>query len=346
MAVRRRGRDVPLDAGGAGRGVPRARPPTWWSSCTASARPTSHWDRRRAGDAAAATASRLAAEHRLDPGLPAREHRPADRRERRRAGLAARRPGGRLADRRTPDRAGRALDGRPGHARRLRGRAPTPAQPLDRPGHRRGHPRHAAPRRAARARASRSGARALGLLPESAPFGRILEYRSVGILDLRGGLAHDVQNLPHARYHLVAATLAALAPAPGQRGARRPAGALPVGDRTPAPRAGDVPGRRRAAHPGRTTSTCSTTRGLRRPAHLARLSRAQPYRQETPCPSPCPSAPRRHRRPPEDRGVAGRRPPAVGVGDVHPDAGVEPGAAPAAAARAGARPGSGRPCSG
>ena len=52
------------------------------------------------------------------------------------------------------------------------------------------------------------GARALGRLPESAPFGRILEYRSVGILDLRGGLAPDLQNLPHARYHLVAATLA------------------------------------------------------------------------------------------------------------------------------------------
>ena len=50
------------------------------------------------------------------------------------------------------------------------------------------------------------GARTLGLLPESAPFGRILEYRSVGILDLRGGLAHDVRTLPNARYHLVAAT--------------------------------------------------------------------------------------------------------------------------------------------
>ncbi|NUR06060.1 MAG: alpha/beta hydrolase, partial [Nocardioidaceae bacterium] len=53
------------------------------------------------------------------------------------------------------------------------------------------------------------GARALGWLPESAPFGRILEYRSTGILDLRAGLARDVQNLPQARYHLVAATLAA-----------------------------------------------------------------------------------------------------------------------------------------
>ena len=52
------------------------------------------------------------------------------------------------------------------------------------------------------------GVRALGLLPESAPIGRVLEYRSVGILDLRAGLAPDVQNLPNARYHLVAATLA------------------------------------------------------------------------------------------------------------------------------------------
>jgi len=51
------------------------------------------------------------------------------------------------------------------------------------------------------------GARALRVLPESAPLGRILEYRSVGILNLRSGLAADVQNLPHARYHLVAATL-------------------------------------------------------------------------------------------------------------------------------------------
>ncbi len=53
------------------------------------------------------------------------------------------------------------------------------------------------------------GVRALGVLPESAPFGRILEYRSIGILDLRHGLARDVQNLPNARYRLVAATLTA-----------------------------------------------------------------------------------------------------------------------------------------
>ncbi len=51
------------------------------------------------------------------------------------------------------------------------------------------------------------GVGALGRVPEAAPFGRILEYRSVGILDLRHGLARDVQNLPNARYRLVAATL-------------------------------------------------------------------------------------------------------------------------------------------
>lgn len=51
------------------------------------------------------------------------------------------------------------------------------------------------------------GVTALGRLPEAAPFGRLLEYRSTGILDLRHGLAEDVQNLPHARYRLVAATL-------------------------------------------------------------------------------------------------------------------------------------------
>jgi pimeloyl-ACP methyl ester carboxylesterase len=51
------------------------------------------------------------------------------------------------------------------------------------------------------------GVAALGRVPEAAPFGRILEYRSTGILDLRHGLARDVQNLPRARYRLVSATL-------------------------------------------------------------------------------------------------------------------------------------------
>lgn len=52
------------------------------------------------------------------------------------------------------------------------------------------------------------GARLARHVPEAAPWGRIFEYRSRGVLDLRNGLAADVQHLPHARYRLVAATLA------------------------------------------------------------------------------------------------------------------------------------------
>ncbi len=51
------------------------------------------------------------------------------------------------------------------------------------------------------------GSRAMARLPETAPFGRILDWRSVGVHDLVAGLAHDVPPLPHARYRLVAATL-------------------------------------------------------------------------------------------------------------------------------------------
>jgi hypothetical protein len=51
------------------------------------------------------------------------------------------------------------------------------------------------------------GSRGLGLLPETAAFGRILDQRSVGVHDLVAGLAEDVPPLPHARYRLVAATL-------------------------------------------------------------------------------------------------------------------------------------------
>lgn len=52
-----------------------------------------------------------------------------------------------------------------------------------------------------------SGARALARLPETAAFGRLLDQRSVGVLDLVDGLSDDVPALPHARYHLVSATL-------------------------------------------------------------------------------------------------------------------------------------------
>ncbi|CAN5593600.1 hypothetical protein BH11ACT8_BH11ACT8_36220 [soil metagenome] len=51
------------------------------------------------------------------------------------------------------------------------------------------------------------GSRGLGRLPETAAFGRILDWRSVGVHDLVAGLAEDVPPLPHARYRLVSATL-------------------------------------------------------------------------------------------------------------------------------------------
>ena len=51
------------------------------------------------------------------------------------------------------------------------------------------------------------GSRGLARFPETAAFGRILDWRSVGVHDLVAGLAEDVPPLPHARYRLVAATL-------------------------------------------------------------------------------------------------------------------------------------------
>ena len=51
------------------------------------------------------------------------------------------------------------------------------------------------------------GSRGLGAVPETAAFGRILDWRSVGVHDLVSGLADDVPPLPHARYHLVCATV-------------------------------------------------------------------------------------------------------------------------------------------
>lgn len=54
-----------------------------------------------------------------------------------------------------------------------------------------------------------TGSTLLGRVPESAAFGRILDWRSVGVRDLVLGLAEDVPPLPHARYRLVSATLTA-----------------------------------------------------------------------------------------------------------------------------------------
>jgi hypothetical protein len=65
------------------------------------------------------------------------------------------------------------------------------------------------------------GSRGLGAVPETAAFGRILDWRSVGVHDLVVGLTDDVPPLPHARYHLVCATVT--------RARRHPVGDL-VGD--------------------------------------------------------------------------------------------------------------------
>ncbi|HYH34381.1 MAG TPA: hypothetical protein VD814_04445 [Nocardioides sp.] len=62
------------------------------------------------------------------------------------------------------------------------------------------------------------GSAALALLPESAAFGRILEWRSPGVRDLVEGLGEDLPPLGHARYRLVAATLT--------RSPRHPVGAF------------------------------------------------------------------------------------------------------------------------
>jgi len=71
------------------------------------------------------------------------------------------------------------------------------------------------------------GSRGLGRLPETAAFGRILDWRSAGVHDLVAGLAEDVPPLPHARYRLVAATLT--------RSQRHPVGSV-VGDLLVRPR--------------------------------------------------------------------------------------------------------------
>lgn len=51
------------------------------------------------------------------------------------------------------------------------------------------------------------GSRGLGRLRTTAPFGRILDKRSIGVHDLVVGLTEDVAPLPHARYRLVSASV-------------------------------------------------------------------------------------------------------------------------------------------
>lgn len=71
------------------------------------------------------------------------------------------------------------------------------------------------------------GTRMAARLPEVAAALRILDQRSVGILELRHGLPGDVLNLPRARYHLVAGSLT--------RSPRHPV-ALGIGDLLVQPR--------------------------------------------------------------------------------------------------------------
>jgi hypothetical protein len=84
------------------------------------------------------------------------------------------------------------------------------------------------------------GSRGLQLVKETAAFGRILDWRSRGVHDLVAGLAEDVPPLPHARYHLVAATLT--------RSQRHPVGDL-VGDLLVRPRSAYGRDRRRTLFP-------------------------------------------------------------------------------------------------
>ena len=113
------------------------------------------------------------------------------------------------------------------------------------------------------------GSRGLARLPETAAFGRILDWRSVGVHDLVAGLAEDVPPLPHARYRLVAATLTAAA-APGRPRGRRPAGAAAVGVRPGPVRPGAVPRRHRAAPgPHRPLRPAEPPRRARGAARLA-----------------------------------------------------------------------------
>ena len=182
-----------------------------------------------------------------------------------------------------PDRAGRALDGRAGHARRRARWPPSVEQPwtdLVTDVVTLGTPHLGAPI----ARGIGHGSRGLGRLPETAAFGRILDWRSVGVHDLVAGLAEDVPPLPHARYRLVAATLTG--------SPRHPVGHVSATCWCGCPRrtAGTgcgrraVPGRRRAARRAhRPLRPAQPPRGPPRPARVARHDDAARPRRTVSC---------------------------------------------------------------
>ena len=224
-----------------------------WCSCTACARTSLLGPGRRPLGTTYAEALAAAG---LDPGLAARQHRPRPARQRRRPGRAA------AATRRRV--AGRGRRGSRWWATRWAAWCPgrrAPSRPaagpaVDRPGHRRGDPRHPAPRRPSPAGVGHGQ-------PRPGPAARDRRVRADPRLALggrprpRAGLAEDVPPLPHARYRLVAATLTRSAAAPG--GARGRATSGPGARRRTAAtaRRRAVPGRRRAA------------RGRRRPLRPA-----------------------------------------------------------------------------
>jgi Putative serine esterase (DUF676) len=85
------------------------------------------------------------------------------------------------------------------------------------------------------------GSRGLQRVKETAAFGRVLDWRSRGVHDLVAGLAEDVPPLPHARYHLVSATLT--------RSERHPVGNV-VGDLLVRPHSAYGRSRGRTLFPG------------------------------------------------------------------------------------------------
>ena len=244
-------RDVPLDPERPGRGVPRRDRPGGRLPARAL-RERVLLGARHASARGTTYAETLAAHGwtpvllRANTGLPLRENGVA---------LASllRRPGRGLAGAGRAGRAGRPLDGRPDHAGRRAAVASDDAEPwtdLVSDVVTLGTPHLGAPLAPA---GSGTGAGRLGRLPETAAFGRILDWRSVGVHDLVDGLAEDVPRaaaraLPAGRRHADRA-------GSGTRWAsvrRRPAGAPALGVRPGPARSRALPRRRRPAPAART----------------------------------------------------------------------------------------------
>ena len=130
-----------------------------------------------------------------------------------------------------------------------------------------------------------AGSRALGLVPESAALGRILDWRSVGVHDLVHGLA--ARRAPAAARALPAGGRHPhpIAPPPGRGRARRLPGPGPVGVRARALAASCSRARTccTSAVPG--TSTCSTTRACTRRCSTG-SPEGRPSRRRPPCAGP------------------------------------------------------------